>query len=237
MRGLNSKLQKKMATCYDLTFNRAVNVIVVVEDKARMHQNVKRAWKGSGSGFSQGSTKRQKVVIRIAGPANASYRPAAYPVKTHIYIRPNNMPNQLPLANSQVPRLPAPIDSKYPCYNCGKAGHFIKDCLYTRQCNSNFPKSPENYSHSPNKSASASNAKGKDNRKTSQVLYTQVDVTPKGHPMLMGMFSVAHHPAKVLLILVHLIHFSVKILPYIMAFLFKKRDGVWQYNRPGSIVY
>jgi hypothetical protein len=41
----------------------------------------------------------------------------------------------------------------------------------------------------------------KDNRKTGRVFYTQVYVTPKGHPVLMGTFSVAHHPAKVLLIL------------------------------------
>jgi hypothetical protein len=30
------------------------------------------------------------------------------------------------------------------------------------------------------------------------VFYTQVDVTSEGHPMLMGTFPVAHHPAKVL---------------------------------------
>jgi hypothetical protein len=52
MRGLNSKLQKNMATCYDLTFNRAVSLAIAVENKVCMHQNVKRAWKGLGSGFS-----------------------------------------------------------------------------------------------------------------------------------------------------------------------------------------
>jgi hypothetical protein len=34
MRGLNSKLEKKMATCYDLTFNRATSVAIAVEEKA-----------------------------------------------------------------------------------------------------------------------------------------------------------------------------------------------------------
>jgi hypothetical protein len=52
MRGLNSKLQKKMATWYDLTFNRAISVAIAVEEKARVHQNVKQSWKGSRPGFS-----------------------------------------------------------------------------------------------------------------------------------------------------------------------------------------
>jgi hypothetical protein len=148
MRGLNSKLQKKMATCYDLTFNRAISVAIVVEDKARVHQNVRRVWKGSGSGFSQVSAKCQKVVIRTTGPVNAPYHPPAYPFKNPIYILPTNMPNQLPPTNIQVPRMPAPTGSKYPCYNYGKVGHFIKDYPYPRQNNSNFPKSVENNSRS-----------------------------------------------------------------------------------------
>jgi hypothetical protein len=52
MRDLNSKLQKKLASCYDLTFNRAIIVAIIVEEKARVHQNVRQAWKGSRSGFS-----------------------------------------------------------------------------------------------------------------------------------------------------------------------------------------
>jgi hypothetical protein len=148
MRGLNSKLQKKMATCYDLTFNRAISVAIAVKEKARVHQNVKRAWKGSSSGFSQGSAKCQNVVIRTAGPANAPYLPPAYPFKNPICIHPTNMSNQLPPTNTQVSRLPALTGSKYLCYNYGKAGHFIKDCPYPRQNNSNFPKSAGNNSQS-----------------------------------------------------------------------------------------
>jgi hypothetical protein len=52
MRGLSFKLQKKMATCYDLTYNRAVSVPIAVEEKGRVHQNAKRMWKGFGAGSS-----------------------------------------------------------------------------------------------------------------------------------------------------------------------------------------
>jgi hypothetical protein len=43
IRGINSKLQKKMATCYDLTFNRVISVAIAMEEKAQVHQNVKQA--------------------------------------------------------------------------------------------------------------------------------------------------------------------------------------------------
>jgi hypothetical protein len=132
MRGLNSKLQKKMATCYDLTFNRAISVAIAMEEKARVHQNVKRAWKGSRLGLSQSTAKRQKVVIKTTSSTNVPYRSTTYPFKNPTYIRPPNWPNQLPPANTQVPRLPAPTDTKYPCYNCRKVRHFIKDCPYPR---------------------------------------------------------------------------------------------------------
>jgi hypothetical protein len=96
--------------------------------------------KGSGPGFSQPTAKRQKVVIRTASSANVPYRSTTYPFKNPTYIHPTNWPNQLPPTNAQVPCLPSPAGTKYPCYKCGKAGYFIKDCPYPRDNNSNFQK-------------------------------------------------------------------------------------------------
>jgi hypothetical protein len=118
--------------------------------------------------------------------------------KNPTYIRPANWPNQLPPANTQVPRLHVPAGTKYPCYNCGKAGHFITDCPYPRQNNSNFQRPAGHSSQNQNKNTSGNSAKGKDNRKWGRVFYTQVDVTPEGNPVLMGTFLVARHLAKVL---------------------------------------
>jgi hypothetical protein len=146
MQGLSFKLQKKIATRYDLTFNRAVSVAIAVEDKGRVHQNAKRMWKGSGTGSSQDPAKHQKVIIRTIGSTNTPYRSATYPVKIHIFIRPTNMQRQSLPTNYQAPRLPTPTGTKYPCYNCGKAGHFIKDRPYPRQNNSNSQKPAGNNS-------------------------------------------------------------------------------------------
>jgi hypothetical protein len=61
MRGLNDRLQRKMATCIDLTYGRAVSTALAVE--------AKYAGAGKSKGFggdrpSQGPVKKQRVVIR-----------------------------------------------------------------------------------------------------------------------------------------------------------------------------
>jgi hypothetical protein len=61
MRGLNDRLQRKMAPCLDLTYSRAVSMALAVE--------AKYAGPGKSKGYggdrpNQGSEKRQRLVIR-----------------------------------------------------------------------------------------------------------------------------------------------------------------------------
>jgi hypothetical protein len=61
MRGLNDRLQRKMATCLDLTYGRAVSTALAVK--------AKYAGAGKSKGFggdrpSQGPVKRQRFIIR-----------------------------------------------------------------------------------------------------------------------------------------------------------------------------
>jgi hypothetical protein len=61
MRGLNDRLQRKMATCLDLSYSRAVNTALAVE--------AKNTGPGKSKGFggdrsNQGPEKRQRMVIR-----------------------------------------------------------------------------------------------------------------------------------------------------------------------------
>jgi hypothetical protein len=61
MRGLNDRLQRKMATCLDLTYNRAVSIALVVEAKNTGHGKSKGF---GGDRSNQGSEKRTRLVIR-----------------------------------------------------------------------------------------------------------------------------------------------------------------------------
>jgi hypothetical protein len=60
MRGLNDKLQRKMATCLDLTYSRAVSTTLAVEAKTVGHEKSKGF---GGEKSNQGPEKRTRSVI------------------------------------------------------------------------------------------------------------------------------------------------------------------------------
>jgi hypothetical protein len=184
MRGLNDRLQRKMATCIDLTYGRAVSTALAVEAKNASSGKIK----GSGENRpSQGPVKRQRFVIR---PSNQNRsRTPPFPFKQPIIIRPNNALSQPGAPGTRFPALPS---SSTGCFNCGKSGHSIKDCPYPRQNQSN------NQQGSGNSSQAKGNNMGKNTKKTGRIYYTQVATTPDGEPVMMGMFLVANHPALIL---------------------------------------
>jgi hypothetical protein len=59
-RGLNDRLQRKMATCLDLNYNRAVSTTLVVEAKNAVHGKSKGF---GGDRSNQGPEKRTRLVI------------------------------------------------------------------------------------------------------------------------------------------------------------------------------
>jgi hypothetical protein len=78
MRGLNDRLQRKMATCINLTYGRAVSTALAVE--------AKYAGTGKSKGFggdrpSQGPVKRQQFVIRPSNQNRSFSHPPSFPFK------------------------------------------------------------------------------------------------------------------------------------------------------------
>jgi hypothetical protein len=92
-----------MATCLDLTYNRAISTMLLVEAKNLGHGKTKRYWREGGEGSSQGSEKQSRLV-------NHSFpHPPAYPFKQPVFIHPtpafaqNNQPSALVLVSQPYP--------------------------------------------------------------------------------------------------------------------------------------
>jgi hypothetical protein len=193
MRGLNERLQRKMATCLDLTCSRVVSTALTVEAKNAGHGKSKGY---AGERSTQGPKKRTRLIIRPFNQNRSSPRPPSYPFKQPVFIRPTTAPaptNQPSAPGTCFPALPS---SSSGCFNCGKSGHFIKDCPYPKQNKSNFQQTSGNSSQGKGNTTNSST--GMNFKKTGRVYYTQVATTSEGEPVMLGTFLIANHPAVVL---------------------------------------
>jgi hypothetical protein len=135
MRGLNDRLQRKMETCLDLTYSRAISTALAVEAKTARHGKSKGF---GGERSNQGPEKRTRLVVRPFNQNHSSPRPPSYPFKQSVFIRPTTA-----LAPTNQPSTPGTCFSALPssstgCFNCGKSRHFIKDYPYPKKNKTNF---------------------------------------------------------------------------------------------------
>jgi hypothetical protein len=193
MRGLNDRLQRKMATCLDLTYSRAVNTALAVEAKNAGHRKSKGY---AGERSAQGPEKRTRMVIRPFNPNRYLPHPPSYPFKQPVFIRPTSTPAPTNQPSAPGTRFPALPSSSSGCFNCGKSRHFIKDCPYPKQNKSNFHHTSGNSNQGKGNTVNSST--GKNLKKAGWVYYTQVATTPEGELVMMGTFLVANHPAVIL---------------------------------------
>jgi hypothetical protein len=188
MRGLNDRLQQKMATFLDLTYSRAVSTALAVEAK-NTGQGKSRGFGGDKS--NQGPEKRTRLVIQPFNQNRSLPRPPSYPFKQHVFIRPAIAPTSTNQPSAPGARFPTLPSSSIGCFNCGKSGHFIKDCPYLKQ--NKFNNQQNSGSSNQGKWNMANNSAGKNVKKTGRIYYTQVATTPEGEPVMMGTFLVANH--------------------------------------------
>jgi hypothetical protein len=118
MRGLNDRLLRKMTTCLDLTYSRAVSTTLAVEAKNIRHGKSKGF---GGERSNQGPEKRTRLVIRPFNQNRSSPRPPSYPFKQPVFIRPNTAPAPTNQPSAPGTRFHALPSSSTSCFNCGKS--------------------------------------------------------------------------------------------------------------------
>jgi hypothetical protein len=193
MRGLNDRLQWKMATCLDLTYSRDISMTLAVEAK-NTGQEKSKGFGGDRS--NQGPEKRTRLVIHPFNQNRSSPRPPSYPFKQSVFIHPTTAPTSTNQPSAPGARFPALPSSSTSCFNCGKSSHFIKDCPCPKQ--NKFNTQYNSGSSNQGKGNMATNSVGKNVKRTGRIYYTQVATTPEGEPVMMGTFIVANHPTVIL---------------------------------------
>jgi hypothetical protein len=199
MRGLSTKIQEALVTCYNATYHEIVNVAIASEEKSRLHKESKKK-KQVLSSPSCGIKKHQKFIYHPQNHFRPTYHPPQYQARPQTFICPAATQQYPQQPNAPGIRNPSPITHNCPCYNCGKPSHFSKDCPYPRQYNPNYPRAPvpqQQQPQSKNNNLNVQKGKG-EKKKTGHVFYTQASAIPEGEPIMMGMFPVANHPTVLL---------------------------------------
>jgi hypothetical protein len=192
-RGLNTKLKEWLNLVKADNFNELVNMAITQEDCISAHRAEKK-WKAPTGPATPQSSRYRLVpsnVPRAPPRGNLPGRWVARPPQQAQFNRPP--PPQIQQQPRQVPRPsfpPAtPGNSNYRCFNGRSLSHFIKDCPQPRK---SFQGQPSNLIN-----------KGKGKRQVVQVRQGRVNLTtlsklPEGTPIMMGTFSINHHPVIVL---------------------------------------
>jgi hypothetical protein len=130
MRGLNDRMQRKMATCIDLSYGRPVSTTLAIEAK---YAGPGKSKGNGGDRPNQGSEKRQRLAIQPFNQDRSSPRPPSYRFKQPVFIRPATAPTSTKQPGAPDTCFPTLPSSSTGCFICGKSGHFIKDCPYPKQ--------------------------------------------------------------------------------------------------------
>jgi hypothetical protein len=192
-RGLNTKLKERLNLVRADNFNELVNMAITQEDCISAHRAEKKRKTPTGPTTSQPSRYRlvPSTAPRAPPRSNLPGRWVARPPQQARFNRPPTPQFQQQPQQGPRPNFPPANqgNNNYRCFNCGSPSRFIKDCPQPR-------KSFQGQTSSPT-------SKSKSKRQVVQVRQGRVNLTtlselPEGTPIMMGIFSINHHPVIVL---------------------------------------